>query len=58
MTEKFSTEIELKIKWFQDNFAEIRQRIAEACNKVGKSEKDIILLAATKTVPNYYRGDI
>lgn len=51
MTEKFSTEIELKIKWFQDNFAEIRQRIAEACNKVGKSEKDIILLAATKTVP-------
>ena len=50
MTEKFSTEINEKIAWFDKNYAEIKYNIADASRKIGKQEKDIILLAATKTV--------
>lgn len=45
MTEKSSIDI------FEENYKIIEDRIAEACAKVGKKREDIILLAATKTVP-------
>ncbi|MBP3706937.1 MAG: YggS family pyridoxal phosphate-dependent enzyme [Clostridia bacterium] len=44
MTEKSSVEI------FEENFAQIKKNIKIAAEKSGRSEKDIILLAATKTV--------
>ena len=45
MTEKSS------IKIFDENYNEVLKRIDEACETVGKKREDIILLAATKTVP-------
>ncbi len=45
MTEKSSIDI------FDENYAFIEKRISEACSAVGKKREDIILLAATKTVP-------
>ncbi|MBO7217250.1 MAG: YggS family pyridoxal phosphate-dependent enzyme, partial [Clostridia bacterium] len=45
MTEKSS------IKIFDENYEFIEKRIKEACEAVGKKREDIILLAATKTVP-------
>ncbi len=51
MTENLSTEILEKKEWFDRNFEDINQRIAKACEKVGKRTEDIIMLAATKTVP-------
>ena len=45
MTEKSS------IKIFDENYEYIEKRIKEACEAVGKKREDIILLAATKTVP-------
>ena len=44
MMEKSSIDI------FNENYAEIKEKIASAAQSVGKTEKDIILLAATKTV--------
>lgn len=44
MTEKLSVEI------FNENYPIIKEKIAQAAKNAGKSEKDIILLAATKTV--------
>lgn len=38
------------IEIFDANFAEIKQKIAAAAKKSGRTEKDITLLAATKTV--------
>ncbi len=38
------------IEIFDENFAEIKQKIAAAAKKSGRTEKDITLLAATKTV--------
>lgn len=49
MTENTLTDLD-KIKWFDENYAEIKNNIREAAESVGKSEKDVILLAATKTV--------
>lgn len=43
MTEKSSVEI------FDQNFAQIKENISAAAKSIGKAEKDIILLAATKT---------
>ncbi len=51
MTENLSTEISKKIQWFDCNFEDINRRIALACEQVGKKPSDIIMLAATKTVP-------
>ncbi len=51
MTENLSTEISQKIEWFDRNFEDINTRIALAAEQVGKSPSDIIMLAATKTVP-------
>ena len=51
MTEKFSTEILEKIEWFNKNYAEIKENIEKACSSIGKTKEDVILLAATKTVP-------
>lgn len=44
MREKSSVEI------FDENYSFIKEQIALAAESIGKSEKDIILLAATKTV--------
>ncbi len=51
MTEKLSNEISQKCRWFDQNYTDIKQRIAKACKKAGKSVDDVIMLAATKTVP-------
>ena len=51
MTENLSTEISQKIEWFDRNFEDINRRIALASEQVGKKPSDIIMLAATKTVP-------
>lgn len=51
MTENLLTEISQKIEWFDRNFEDINRRIALACEQVGKKPSDIIMLAATKTVP-------
>lgn len=51
MTEKLSNEILEKCRWFDENFADIKQRIAAACEKVGRNSDEVIMLAATKTVP-------
>ena len=44
MTERSSIEV------FDQNYAEIKENIKRAAEQSGRSEKDIILLAATKTV--------
>ncbi len=51
MTENLSTEISPKIEWFDRNFEDINRRIALASEQVGKKPSEIIMLAATKTVP-------
>ena len=51
MTENLSTEIFGKIEWFDRNFEDINRRISLACEQVGKKPSEIIMLAATKTVP-------
>ena len=51
MTEKLSNEEILKCQWFDENYEDIKRRIAEACKKAGRDPKEVIMLAATKTVP-------
>lgn len=51
MTEKLSTDELQRIEWFEQNYQDIKNRIAAACERSGRSVNDIILLAATKTVP-------
>ncbi len=51
MTEKLSSELGQRLQNLEENLKVIRQNIAEAARKAGKKEQDIILLAATKTVP-------
>ena len=51
MTEKLSSDELLKIEWFDRNFSEVKENIAKVCAEIGKNVDDIILLAATKTVP-------
>ncbi len=51
MTEKLSIDIESKIDWFNQNFIEVKEKINKACEISGRNCDEIILLAATKTVP-------
>ncbi len=51
MTENLSTEIKEKCSWFDQNFEDIKERIAKASREVGRAPEEIIMLAATKTVP-------
>lgn len=51
MTEKSLITDEQRIKWFDENFADIKARINAACKKAGRDPSEVILLAATKTVP-------
>lgn len=51
MTEKLSEELEARCRALEENLRDIRQRIAKAAEKSGRTEKDVTLLAATKTVP-------
>lgn len=49
--EKLSNDFEERCRNLEENLKVIRSRIAEAALKSGRSEQDITLLAATKTVP-------
>lgn len=49
--EKLSNDFEQRCRNLEENLKVIRSRIAEAAIKSGRSEQDITLLAATKTVP-------
>ncbi len=49
--EKLSNDFEERCRNLEENLKVIRSRIAEAAAKSGRSEQDITLLAATKTVP-------
>ncbi len=51
MMEKLSSDIATRCKWFDRNYSDIKARIAVAAEKSGRRADDIILLAATKTVP-------
>lgn len=51
MTEKLSTDELQRIEWFDRNYADIKARIAAACERAGRGTNDVIMLAATKTVP-------
>lgn len=50
MTENILTDAE-RIEWFENNYSEVKEKIALACRESGRDVNDIILLAATKTVP-------
>lgn len=49
--EKLSNDLEERCRNLEENLKIVRSRIAEAAIKSGRSEQDITLLAATKTVP-------
>lgn len=51
MTEKLSSELEQRFLDVEENLKAVRGGIAEAAVKSGRTPEDIILLAATKTVP-------
>ena len=52
MTENRSfDDVSERIKWFDSNYAEIKERIAAAAKRAGREVSEIHLLAATKTVP-------
>ena len=52
MTERLlSKEIAEKCAIFDDNYKYVLERIEAAAKKSGRNPNDIILLAATKTVP-------
>lgn len=51
MTENLSNDELFRIKWFDENYADILSRVESACKKSGRSTDEVILLAATKTVP-------
>lgn len=51
MMEKLSEELEQRCRALEENLRDIRQRIAQAAERSGRTERDVILLAATKTVP-------
>lgn len=52
MTENLSTEqIKARMAAFDDNYRDVCERIARACERAGRSTDEIHLLAATKTVP-------
>ena len=43
--------IAAQLRDLEENLKEVRERIAEAALRSGRSAKDVTLLAATKTVP-------
>lgn len=51
MTERLSDEFAVRCRAVEENLKEIRERIALSALKAGRSEKEITLLAASKTVP-------
>ena len=51
MTEKLSNDELMRCQWFDDNYTDIKSRIAEACKTAGRDVTEVIMLAATKTVP-------
>ncbi len=51
MTEKLSIDEAQRIEWFDRNFKDIEERIAAACERSGRRRDEVIMLAATKTVP-------
>ncbi len=51
MTEKLSNDEQIRCSWFDDNYADIKKRIENACKRTGRDPKEVIMLAATKTVP-------
>ena len=52
MTENRSfDDVSERIRWFDANYAEIKERIAAAAKRAGREASEIHLLAATKTVP-------
>lgn len=51
MTEKLSNDELMRCQWFDDNYTDIKNRIAEACKTAGRDVTEVIMLAATKTVP-------
>ena len=51
MTGKLSAEELLKCRWFDANYSEIKENIEAAAKKSGRTVDEIIVLAATKTVP-------
>ena len=51
MENLLNSEIKERIRWFDENYADIKQRVAAAAARAGRSADDIRLLAATKTVP-------
>lgn len=51
MTEKSLITDEERMRQFDENYADIKARINAACEKAGRDPSEVILLAATKTVP-------
>ncbi len=51
MMEKLSADEAVKAKWFNDNYAEVESKIKAVCERNGINRSEVILLAATKTVP-------
>ncbi len=51
MTEKLFIDEAEKRQWFDQNFAEVSEKIEAACKASGRTRSEVILLAATKTVP-------
>ena len=52
MTEKlFNNDIAERCKIFDENFADVTERISAAASASGRKAEDIRLLAATKTIP-------
>lgn len=50
MTEKSLNSVDEKIKWFDENFADIKARIEKAKKSRNADNGDVVLLGATKTV--------
>ena len=53
MTEKISTDGEPDLRYIDENYKYIKERIAEASLKSGRSPADVRFMAVTKTVPAY-----
>lgn len=52
MTEKLSNdELSKRCRFFDENYEETKERVEKAAAASGRKAKDIVLLAATKTVP-------
>lgn len=52
MTEnRFCDDIIERIKWFDENYSDVKRRVEAAAKRAGRDPSEIHLLAATKTVP-------